>query len=35
VKFRMEGKLAYYRLADEWVRDVLETALDRDAEGRK
>ena len=35
VKFRINGKLAYYSLADAWVRDALETALDGDAEGRK
>jgi ArsR family transcriptional regulator len=28
VKFRMDGKLAYYTLADAWVREALETALD-------
>jgi ArsR family transcriptional regulator, lead/cadmium/zinc/bismuth-responsive transcriptional repressor len=28
VKFRMDGKLAYYSLADAWVREALETALD-------
>ncbi len=27
VKFRMDGKLAYYSIADAWVRDALETAL--------
>jgi len=27
VKFRMEGRLAYYTLADEWVRSALATAL--------
>lgn len=27
VKFRMQGKLAYYSLADDWVRSALETAL--------
>lgn len=27
VKFRMDGKLAYYSLANPWVRDALETAL--------
>lgn len=27
VKFRMDGKLAYYSLADEWVRDALQAAL--------
>lgn len=27
VKFRMDGKLAYYSLADEWVRDALQQAL--------
>jgi DNA-binding transcriptional ArsR family regulator len=35
VKFRMDGKLAYYSLADAWVRDALETALDGDAEVRR
>ncbi len=35
VKFRMDGKLAYYSLADAWVRDALDTALDGDAGGRK
>lgn len=35
VKFRMDGKLAYYSLADAWVRDALETALDGDAEARR
>ncbi|WP_242344959.1 ArsR/SmtB family transcription factor [Anaeromyxobacter terrae] len=28
VKFRMDGRLAYYSLADPWVREALETALD-------
>lgn len=28
VKFRMEGKLAYYSLANPWVRHALETAID-------
>lgn len=28
VRFRAEGKLAYYRLASAWVRDALRTALD-------
>lgn len=28
VKFRMEGKLAYYSMANPWVRAALETALD-------
>jgi DNA-binding transcriptional ArsR family regulator len=28
VKFRTEGKLAYYSLADAWVRDALAIALD-------
>lgn len=27
VKFRMDGKLAYYTLADEWVRSALAQAL--------
>lgn len=27
VKFRMDGKLAYYSLADEWVRETLGAAL--------
>ena len=27
VKFRSEGKLAYYRVADAWVREALEAAL--------
>ena len=27
VKFRMDGKLAYYSLADEWVRSALREAL--------
>jgi len=27
VKFRMDGKLAYYSVADEWVRDTLGIAL--------
>lgn len=27
VKFRMEGKLAYYSLADGWVRSALDEAL--------
>ncbi len=35
VKFRMDGKLAYYSLADAWVQDALDTALDGDAGGRK
>ena len=35
VKFRMDGKLAYYSLADTWVRDALEIALDGDAEARR
>jgi ArsR family transcriptional regulator len=35
VKFRMDGKLAYYSLADAWVREALETALDGDAEARR
>ena len=29
VKFRMQGKLAYYSLADEWVRAVLGDAVRR------
>ena len=29
VKFRMDGKLAYYSLADEWVRAVLADAVRR------
>lgn len=35
VKFRMDGKLAYYSLADAWVREALETALDGDSEIRR
>lgn len=27
VKFRMDGKLAYYSMADEWVRHALDEAL--------
>jgi ArsR family transcriptional regulator len=27
VKFRMDGKLAYYSIADEWVRDALDAAI--------
>lgn len=35
VKFRMDGKLAYYSLADEWVRETLGAALaDRAGAGR-
>lgn len=29
VRFRMDGKLAYYSLADEWVRSALADALRR------
>lgn len=28
VKFRAEGKLAYYTVADSWVREALEAALE-------
>ena len=35
VKYRTEGKLAYYSLADAWVRDALETALDQRQEPRR
>ena len=27
VKFRIDGKLAYYSLADDWVRSALREAL--------
>lgn len=32
VKFRMDGKLAYYSLANPWVRGALETAFDETRE---
>lgn len=35
VKYRTEGKLAYYSLADAWVRGALETALDELQEARR
>jgi DNA-binding transcriptional ArsR family regulator len=35
VKCRTEGKLAYYSLADAWVRDALETALAELQESRR
>jgi len=35
VKYRAQGKLAYYSLADAWVRDALETALDVEEERRR
>lgn len=35
VKYRTEGKLAYYSLADAWVRGALETALDELQESRR
>jgi DNA-binding transcriptional ArsR family regulator len=35
VKYRTEGKLAYYSLADAWVRDALDTALDELQESRR
>jgi ArsR family transcriptional regulator, lead/cadmium/zinc/bismuth-responsive transcriptional repressor len=31
VKFRMDGKLAYHSLADDWVRETLQAALDGEA----
>lgn len=34
VKYRAEGRLAYYSLADAWVREALETALDEEEERR-
>ena len=35
VKYRTAGKLAYYSLADAWVRDALETALDELQDSRR
>ncbi len=35
VKFRMDGKLAYYSLADEWVRSALADALRRAGKARR
>ncbi len=35
VKYRAQGRLAYYSLADAWVRDALETALDVEEERRR
>lgn len=34
VKYRTDGKLAYYSLADAWARSTLETALDDVQESR-
>jgi DNA-binding transcriptional ArsR family regulator len=35
VKYRSQGKLAYYSLADAWVQGALETALDEMQETRR
>lgn len=35
VKYRAEGKLAYYSLADEWVREALAAALGEFSEKRR